>query len=444
MPEEQKPTEGFPDVAASNAAVTAQLENQGRPGVSNEADLRYTGDALDDLARSIVESKKPAEEKDEPEVVPEKPAVETPPVTEPTPEEKAKADEAAAHAKRADELFKDSPGLPPGASPKSTESFSRIKIRAAQEIAARDTQLEEYKTKLADAEAKLQNAVPPEVVKELEDHRQWRAKLDVEADPKFKQFDQTVNSAQEFIYAQLRKSPAITDDVIAKIKANGGPENVKLEKIFAAVNDPTLQRIVEAKVADIEQAKWSKEQAIKSTKTNITQYLAEREKQNLEGVDSHNTTTKKEFDAIAARFPWHAQLNVDPKADEPTQKAAEAHNTRAKAIQSYVTEMLSDVSPNKRAVMIAATAQAVWLNQELTTVTARTAALEKENAELKEKLGKVKQASVGRFQNGAGAASSKPTEIKQKESDIFEKRAGDALDDLAKSVIEERSRKAVA
>jgi len=438
-----QPVTGFPDVTANNADVKAKLEGQNLDGKpATDAELQSSGDALDALAKSIVEDKEkakaaPVEPVAADPVTPAEPTAPAAPVE--TPEAIAKREEEERVKKSAEDLFKDAPTLPPNASPKSTEAFASIKIRAAQAIAEREQRLEAAQKKLQEAEERLKNMVPADAVKELEDHRKWRAKLDVEADPKFKEFDKEISTNHEFIYAQLRKSPVITPEVIEKIKANGGPENVKLDKIFEAVKDPTLQRIVEAKVAEIEQTKWRKEEAIKSAKTNIDQYLAEQQKDYSERATAHNKKTEALFSQYSGNLNWFKEKPVDPKADEPTRKAAEAHNAMVKEIHSQVREALNDDSPEMRAIMLTATAQLVYLQKihdaNVATLASTKKALDDANA----KLAKYSNASRSRLQETA--APSTPNTVKPKtEADIFHTRADDALDALAKDVMEKRGK----
>lgn len=442
MPEDQTPPVDIsPEaVAAANAETVAKLEAQGRDSLPKADELARTSDALDELAKTVVE-KKTKEAADAPE--PDPAPAPAPSVKEPTPEETATAAKAAAekeeHTKRANEFFKDAPTLPPGASPKSSEAFSSVKIRAAQAIAERDAKLEEANKKITEYEAKLKDAVPPEVVSELEDHRQWRAKLDVEADPKFKEFDKQVTSAQDFIYAQLAKSPHLPSDIVEKIKKLGGPENADLTKVYAAIKDSTLERIVQSKVAEIEQAKWSKQQAIDATKKNIAQYVADRQTAIHESVNSHNVETREVFETISGKFPWSKDLPVDPKADEVTRKNAEAHNSQAKEIRDQLEEAFSDSSARMRAILLAATAELIWRKKEFADRGAKLEELTKKLTESDAQLAKLKSASVGRLKEG-GAAPGGRVEVKPKESDIFNKPAGQALDDIMKQIQEDRSR----
>ena len=437
MPEQDKPIDpAFPNPAEHNAEVKITLESQGAPTVGSDvSDLQASSDALDALAATI-------EKKVDdvlPEVTPAAPAAPAAPA--PTAEELAAKEAAAAAAARSEEIFKGSPTLPPGASPKSAEAFSAVKIRAAQEISARDAQLEETRKKLAEAEERLKAGPDPAVVKELEEHRQWRARLDVDADPKFKEFDKQIAASHEFIYAQLRKSPAVTAEVIEQIKKLGGPENVNLDKIFSAVKDSTLQRVVEAKVADIEVAKFNKDQAVAEAKKNIAGYLEQQRKSYEESVGSHNAATKARFSELSSKLSWFSEKPVDAKADEPTRKSAEAHNTFIKGVRSQLDEALRDDTPEMRAIMLAGMAQLIYLQRVHEGTKAESAALKAELAEAKTKLEKLTGASVSRLrETGARPGGAIP----KAPAHNWDARSGDALDDIAKQISEERARKASA
>lgn len=447
MPDEKEQTklEQVENNVENNAEVASKLANQdnlGKP--SSSEDLAHTTDALDALVAKKGEEKKSEVETPKTD---EKPAPVAPKTDEkpapgtPKPDEKSAAPAPApdptaeAHKKRADELFKDSPSLPANASPKSNEAFSSVKIKAAQEISALEATVEKQKKEIAEFQTKLKNPVPEEITRELNDHRQWRAKLDVETDPKFKEFDKKVSEAKEFIYSQLRKSPAITPEVIEKIKSYGGPENVNLEKIFESMKDPTIQRMVESKVADIEMAKFGKEQAINSTKENITQYLTERQKQWEESATAHNTATQSQLDQLTGKLEW---LKEKPDDDE--------HNKFVAEVQGHIKNGLQDDSPEMRAIMLAGMAQLLYLQKVHEGAKANLESERKSHEDTKKlladataKLDRLKNASVSRLRESAAPPGGRLPEAKK---DVDFRPASQALDDIAKQVVEERQRAA--
>lgn len=456
MPDDKKIEAGATNLEAHNKDIADKLAAQDAAGHSMApVELKETGDALDELAKAAevekksyadkleVDPDKPADKKDE-----VKPAASgTPPVEPkpPTEEEKKKLAEEEEDRKKADEFFKDAPSLPANASPKSSEAFSGVKIRAVREISAQAAKIEELTKQVAELSEKSKNSMTPELERELVDNRTWRAKLDLESDPKFKEFDKEVTSAQDFVYAQLKKSPAVTDEIIAQIKKYGGPENVKLEKIFEAIKDPTLQRLIESKVADIEQIKWKKEQAVNTAKQNIQEYLATRSKEWEQSATHHNKETSKHLNGIVSKIDWFREKPVDPKSDEATRKAAEEHNKFIGETKAQVQAALSDDSPEMRAIMLAGMAQLFYHQKALASEKASHEATKKEIettktqlAEVTAKYEKLKNASVSRLRESGAPSNGKLPETKPENKVAVP--TTQALDDIAKQVMEERER----
>lgn len=436
-----KPGEGFPDAAKHNKEVAEKLAAQDVMGASTAPDPNAdSGSELDRLAKEM-EAK--ANTPPTPEATPPAPTPEELKAAE----EKKAADEAAAAAateaqKKADEYFKDAPSLPPGASPKSSEAFTAIKVKAAQDIAARDAELEKLRKEKAELEQKLQTQAPPEAVKELEEHRQWRAKLDVEADPKFKEYDRQVSQAHEFIYAQLQNTGVIGKDVIAEIKKHGGPEMVKMEKIFAAINDPMTQRLVESKLADIAVAKFNKTEAVKAAKENIQSYIKNREQSFSQAAVQHTMATEKSLNAHLSGIDWFKAKEVPAGADEATKKSIQEHNEFVNTTRAELTAALKDDSAEMRAVLLTGMAQLFKMQRDLPALSAENKSLKEKLADVQGKLDKIKQASLNRKPQ-SGAAPGATVKLESKTESLINTPPGQALDDAMKQIMEERERKGI-
>lgn len=448
MPDEIKG--GVADPKEHNEKVAEQLKQQ---DITNQpSDLQGASDALDALVEVKKKEKEEAPDPTETQTPPAKTEAELAVEKKAKEEADAKAAEVETAKKRADEIFKDTPGLPPGASPKSSEAFATIKVKAAQEITARDAEIEKLRKRNEELESAVKTTKPltPEVEKEIEELRHFRTRLDVEADPKFKQFDKTVDSAREFIYAQLKKSPAITDDVIAEIKKYGGPDAVKLEKIFEAVKDPTLQRLVESKLAEIETAKFDKENAINTARADIKKYVEEREKSISESATVHNKVTADVFGKLRTSdgLKWLAERKADEKADEATKKAVAEHNEFVKVTNQQIEAAMSDDSPEMRAILLAGMAQLLYTQRVHEQDKAKLSTIETDHkkvvdglnakvTELEARIAKFKGASVTRLeQSGAPSTERIPT-VKSGEIDI--RPTTQALDDIARDIREKRN-----
>lgn len=444
------PEKGFPDVAANNDEVSRKLADQGVEGHTAPDILASAGSELDKIAAIVKkehdEPPEVAEVKETPVVKVKADVVEIPVVTTPDPAAEAKAASDKVLADRATELFKDSPTLPQGASPKSSEAFSQVKIRAAQEISALETEREKLR---AENKALIEAAKTPlslEIETELKELREWRAKLDVDANPKFAEFDKKVVAIQEFIYSQLRKSPAITEDVIAQIRKHGGPEAVNMSKIFDAIKDPVLQKVVESKLADIEMDKYNKEMAIKEAKSNIGKYTEERQAEFQKASVAHNETTRKHFAGYAEKMPWYSEKQVAASATPEEKAVVEAHNAFVKTTKTNLDAALLDDSPEMRGIMIVGMGQLLHLQKVhegyVAKSTAEIAKLTKSLEEASGKLERYTKSSVSRLRE-SGAAPGKTVAVK-KDSDQFTLRASDSLDAIAKDVTEKRALAAAA
>lgn len=381
-------------------------------------------------------------------------AVEDPPVVEPdaakvaadkaaadaaqSAEQKAAADkvvadeaarktaEDAALKTAADGIFKDAPSLAPNASPKSSEAFAHVKIHAAREISRRDSELEALRKEKAELTEKLKSPIPAETAKELEDLRAFRIRLDIEADPKFKSFDQKVASANEFIYAQLRKAPAITDDIIKQIKEHGGAEKVNMEKILAAVTDPTTRRLIEMKLAEIEITADDKKKAIEAVKSDVAKYQQDREKEWAANANAHNTRTADHLKQLAAKIPWLNPVTVDPKADEPTRKNLEAHNQYAEKLRKEIEIASTDDSPEMRATLLVGMANLFRLQAAYDLVSKDAEAAKKSLAEATETIARLKNASISRLRDTNAVKSGQ--EVQQKKENQFTESAAEAME----------------
>lgn len=435
------------EVAAQNAAVAAKLAAQDAAGNPRPDPLeqKTAGDALDALAKQVEDKSKA--EADAPE--PEPKAATTPEVTpkaEPTAEEKA-ASEAAATAKadelkKADELFKDSPTLPQGASVKSHEAFSTIKVKAAQEISKLSSELETLKKEYEAAKAAQGKPSPEQeqLAKEAEELRKWRAKMDVEFDPKFKEFDREAEQGRDFIYSQLRKSGAVTEATIDKIKALGGPDKVNMKPVMDVLNDTTSQRLVEASLADIEKAKYRREQAVAQTKENITQYMTERQQELSKASTTSVEDTRKELDGMWASLPWTKPQAAKQGATDAEKTAVENHNKFVESTRQQLEASLADNSPKMKATLLAGVAQLFNLQGAHAALKESHEKLSKEVEELRAFKDKVKNASRSRVPESqaprAGAATL------QKQTNIFTTPATSGLDAIAAQVMAERAAKA--
>jgi len=421
---------------ANNDKVAASLERD--PSLAPVADPLSVS-ALDELAAAKSKENEAAEKaKAEGATAP----VVTPAAADDAAAKKAQ-EEAAAKAEReaalkqADELFKDAPQLAPNASPKSAEAFSSIKIKAAQEISKLQADLEAARKEATEAKAKAGQPSPEQLAKEkeLEDLRQWRLKMDVDFDPRFKEFDSKVSKAHEFIYAQLRKSPRVTEDTIKQIKEYGGPDKCNLTDLFKAMADPTLQRVIEGQISDVVKTQYEKEQAVKSAKENLDGYLEERAKTFQQSTIAHQQATSAELTQFTNALDWFKEKAASEKDTAAEKAAVEDHNKFITALKGEVQAALADDSPRMRATLITGVAQLFNLQRVHAAMKSEFEALQKAHTDLQARWNKVKESGRAR----PPETIVNPNAAK-KPADNFSQRTDDALDSIAKQVMAEKAR----
>lgn len=448
------PAAAGPDTASHNAEIAKKLAAQDIMGASTAPQFNSDADAaLDALAQQV--QPKPDDTTDTTDTS-------TPPVT-PAPddaeaakkaaeaaeaaqkadaEKSAKAAEEAEILKKAEEsLFKGAPQLAPNASQKSADAFRAVKVRAALELSALQTKLDEATKKLEESakQAGQPTKEQLELQEKVRDYEKRLAKLDVEADPKYKEYDNAINSASDFIYAQLKKHPAVTDAVIAEIKKYGGPDKVKLEKIFEAIKDDQTETLVKAKLADIAVARYNKEQAVTTAKQNIDQYIQEKQTESQRTATAYQDEVKKELNDMWSNLAWTKKREIPATASADDKTAAENHNKFVDQVRGELEDAIKNDNPKLRATLLTGIAQLFNLQNVHESLKKSHESLEKEVKELREYKDRVKKAGTSRLQESNAPTSGKlPAE---KPANVFTTPATDALDMLAKQVSDERRAK---
>lgn len=445
------PAAAGPDIASHNADIAKKLAEQDIMGRSSAPEFNADADKALDALLADAQKKSETPEGDtsagaDAKADAEKQAAEAAEKTKADEKAKAEADAKAAEEaeilKKADEnLFKGAQSLAPNASQKSADAFRDVKIRAARREAELEAKIAEL-SKVAE-EAKKSAGQPTkeqlDLQAELNEHKKWRAKLDVEADPKYREYDKTIETASEFIYAQLKKHSVIGDDVIAEIKKHGGPDRVKLDKVFELIKDDQTKTLVTSKLADIAVARYNKDQAIAAAKTNIDDYLKAKQEESTKATTAFQDEVKKELDAIWAELPWTKKREIAATASDADKTAAANHNKFIEQIRGELEEGMKNDSPKLRATLLTGIAQLFNLQNVHEALKKSYDAMEKEVKELREYKDRVKKASTSRLQESNAPSGGIPQV--QKPQNIFNTPATDALDALRQQVTQERQAK---
>jgi len=317
-----------------------------------------------------------------------------------------KAPDPAPAAPAAPDPFSDI-DLPANARGKSAEAFAAVKERAAVEIKKAQEERDALKKQYEEAQAKLANPVPEELTKELETLRQFRNRLDIEADPNFhRSFDAKVSTLEDFIYHQLKSTGKFGDAGLAKIKEIG-LDNLDWDDLFTKVNDPPVQRMVQARRDEIAVTRFEKAKALEAAKANIDTYVKHQREQHEQAAKAHTTATQKELDQLLPKLEW---LGAEDKPLPATATPAEREvweDTRKFKLETKecIKEALTDDSPSMRAILVAGMAQLLKLRRDHAVVVEdqkRTASALKE---AQEKLDKIKKASVSNQSSRSAPAS---------------------------------------
>lgn len=397
------------------------------PGVDITPDpkaIADTGAALDALFKPIDEPAKPADG------TPPAPTTATPPAPTPTPAAGASPSAPAAGTPppvtppaptptpEPDDF--DKVQLPPHTKSEVAQSFDTLKKTSRERVAAVQKERDELTAKLKELEGRP--AVDPKLEAELKELREFRQKMDVEADPTFKEFVDEVNANDDLIWKKLKEAGA-ADEVLTKMKAIGTKEldwEVVLEKL-----PPVARRYIENKLAVNEDLNDRRIRAIEDAKKNASEFLSERQKQSAQDDLAHYAKAEEHFGKVSVQLPWFKLQKPDATTTPEQKSAMEAENKFFLHVQEQVTTMMKDTSPEMRAIAALGYAQMLRLQEEIPVLQSEHAAEKKTleekitalEAQLKEKedfITRVKGASRTSLRDGGappntGAAASQPT-----------------------------------
>jgi hypothetical protein len=310
--------------------------------------------------------------------------------------------------------------LPPHTKSEVATSFETLKKTSRERLLAVTKEREDLAAKVKELETRP--AVDPKVDEELKELRAFRQRMDVEADPTFKEYVKEATANEESIWAKLKESGA-SDDVLAKMKAIGA-KDLAWEDILDKL-PPVTRRYVENKLAVNEDLNDQRKRAIEEAKKNASEFLAERQKNQTQDELAHYAAAETHLTKVAPQLPWFKIQSVPANAT-PEQKAGiEAENKFVLQTQDQVRLMLKDTSPQMRAVAALGYAQMLRLQAEIPMLQEEHEAekktlateIEKLKATLKERddfIARIKGATRTSLRDGGapsnpGAAASQPT-----------------------------------
>jgi hypothetical protein len=171
----------------------------------------------------------------------------------------------------------------------------------------------------------------------------------------------------------------------------------------------------------------------------LSKYLEERQQELSKADQSRQKEAVGMAEGFLGRLDWFAEKKIEAGADEAAKKAAEDHNVFLKELKPQLAAALQEDSPEMKATMVTGLAKLFYLQRQLPALEAALAEKTKALEEITAKWEAVKRSSQSRL-NESQAPSGGIPQIK-KDADI-NARPADALDDIARRVMEARSQAA--
>jgi hypothetical protein len=263
------------------------------------------------------------------------------------------------------------------ARPATTEAFTKVKELARQEIRKLREELETVRTSAKPAE-------PDEsTTKELEELRNFRESVALEADPTFvERFDKRLTTIDEKIYSRLKEAGA-SDADITKIKEFGGVEKLDLDKLAP---DPRLRRFIETKLVEKDEVTEQRKEAVAKGSDTRKKFLEER-RQSYEQEGKKQTEERTtEFKRLATTLDPFKPIEVPKNASAEERKNIQEINTFVANKLTEVEGMVVKGSPKLQAELAAGYALAHVFLMERDGLSRKTEQLTKQLAEAQEKI----------------------------------------------------------
>lgn len=309
----------------------------------------------------------PPVEVDEPA---EKPAVETPVVETP-------AAETPAPESTSDVL--DSVKLGAHARPATAEAFSKVKELARAELRKREEELATLRKQVE--ERASTPAQDEQTTKELEELRNFRESIALEADPKFvERFDKKLDAVDQKVFAHL-KSKGATDENIAQIKEWGGIEKIALEKLT-----PEVRRYVEARLTEKEDLREQRTEALSKGAETRQKFLEEQRLQHAQSAKAGSEESAAEYKRLASTLEGFKPIAIPAKASAEEKKTIEEANRYIATKVADAEKLLSNDNPKTRAELAAGYALAHVFLVERDGLSKKADTLQKQLADTQEKL----------------------------------------------------------
>ncbi len=270
--------------------------------------------------------------------------------------------------------------LPPHSKPAVTEAFDNVKKRAREEAARLLAENEDLKKKIPAPGS----AVTPELQKEIDDLKAFRAAHDYQNTPEFIAAHVTpLQANNESILAKL-KAAGYTDEHIAKIKEIGLDKldwTPVLEKL-----PPITKRAIEAKLLENETLAEKRAAAVAAAQKAPQEFTAKQQQAAESAKKAADAEVVAEIDAVTGKVEWAQPKTIPADATAAQRTEIENFNKFVKEQNDRKAVMLADDSPKMRGTMIAASLLAYQFM-------AQSAGWQKRAEEAEAELARIKKSS---------------------------------------------------
>jgi len=320
---------------------------------------------------------------------------------------------------------------PTNLKPKAAEAFDNVKRLAKEKVTALQSERDELEKKYKELSEKS-GRLDPKVEAELKELREFRRKLDVEADPEFQKYDVESTTQAESIYGKLL-SVGVPGHTVEKIKSMGGVFKVQWDPILEKLPS-AAKRFIEVKLTQLEDLKEKKQAAVAAAKKNSEEFLQNRA--------AATETTKKEFrndasktlDTMLPKLDWFGEKKPTDKSTDAEKSSIVEHNKFLTETKEAIKEAMEDDSPEMRAFLAVGLAQLMKLRVDYSSATSsHKSEVEKLRTELdaaNKLLERVKKGSTNRLRESPATT----TEASTPGAGTISERPGDALDRLRAEV----------
>jgi hypothetical protein len=317
--------------------------------------------------------------------------------------------------------------LPPHTSQKAADSFNLIKQKAKEQVAAKENEIAELKTKLSEFETKA--TVTPEEKSELEELRKFRASVEIEKDPKFREeFTSKITENNSTIYKVLQDA-GMKEEQIETIKKFGGPTKLtNWDDIYEHLSS-SQKRIVDGRLNDNDRLERDQKLKLEAAKQDVDKYLEQRDVSSKTRIEQESKAIQDNANEMLQQIDWAVRQDIPKDATPEQKKKIEEQNKYIETQIDTLKQLLVDRSPANHATLAVGTIQALHFRKQLDSQKGELETLRQQNKELSTKLQKIRKSGASAHKGSAPQQRVKPVDV-----DPFNQSAEDALDALRSEV----------